>query len=200
LQFHLSDVRNRAKLVSGAGSKSALLIVKEKQLSMQGYPGGSGIHTFNTLAMDAPKYRTVLLIDDCSIDNFVNKKMILGYHFAAEVHVFQSSMKALAYLEAVDRGEDAAAVPDIIFVDLHMPILDGKEFIAHYEKLSERITGHSKLIVLSGSIDPVEISAVKKAPFVLTLMQKPLIKQNLETIDGLIRGVLRDTRSFAGNS
>jgi CheY-like chemotaxis protein len=147
--------------------------------------------------MPTIKPRTVLLIDDCSIDNFVNKKMILHYQFAETVHVFQSSLKALSYLQSIDRGEpDAGVVPDVIFLDLNMPVLDGKGFITHYEKLSERITGHCKLIVLSCSIDPIEISAVKKTPYVVTLMPKPLIKQNLETIENLL-GKMPESSIFA---
>ena len=132
--------------------------------------------------------RTAMLVDDCSIDNYVNRKIILNYKFAETVAVFQSPVKALAHLSKMDEGGPGMErIPDILFLDLNMPLLDGKEFMTHYMNLSPRITGHCRVVILSGTIDPVEMNVIRNIPQVITLIRKPLIKQNLDLLEHLLK-------------
>ncbi|MCJ7772599.1 MAG: response regulator, partial [Desulfobacterales bacterium] len=69
------------------------------------------------------KYNLVLLIDDNEIDNFVAKKVIEKSGFAEKVITVQSARYALDYLNTESSSEDE--LPDIIFLDIGMPEMDG---------------------------------------------------------------------------
>lgn len=128
-----------------------------------------------------------MLVDDCSIDNFVNKKMILNYDFAETVHVFQNSTKAIDYLRKAD--EDTSGdmeIPDIIFLDMNMPVLNGEDFLMQYATLSERIKNNCRVVVLSGGFDPYRETGLGKNSHVIKWMSKPLIKQNFDLLERLL--------------
>lgn len=69
----------------------------------------------------------VMLVDDNSIDNFVNTKVIDRYQFADEVILFKKSRKALEYLSALNTAPESQ-VPDVLFLDLNMPDINGLIF------------------------------------------------------------------------
>ena len=73
------------------------------------------------------KFSRVLLVDDNDIDNFINERMITTSHFAPGVVVRNSAQNALDYLREI--GEDAARLPEVIFLDLNMPVMDGLSFL-----------------------------------------------------------------------
>ena len=98
------------------------------------------------------KFERVLLIDDNDIDNFINERMITTNHFSKSVVVKNSAESALQYLRELP--SDINALPQVIFLDLNMPVMDGFGFLAEYEKLSETIRKNCKVIVLSSSILP----------------------------------------------
>lgn len=140
----------------------------------------------NTLTMET-NTRTVMLIDDCTIDNYVNRKMIMHYNFAKNIEEFQDSMSAMEHLRKIDSLPMAEQLaPDFIFLDLNMPVMDGNEFLQHYDKLSHKIKGKTRIVVLSGSIAPGELSLSTKNPHVLAFINKPLIKMNLDLIESLV--------------
>ena len=78
-------------------------------------------------------------------------------------------------------------VPDIIFLDLNMPEIDGFEFLSAFSLLSEIIKSKIKIVILSSSINPADVDACRKHDFVLTFLHKPLFKSNLDTIELLLK-------------
>jgi CheY-like chemotaxis protein len=132
--------------------------------------------------------RLVMLVDDSSIDNFVNQKMIERNKFSQSTMTFTKGDKALEYLAEVDKKKsDISAVPFIIFLDLNMPLLSGFQFIEVYEKLSDFIKSRCRIIVLTSSISPYDIVKCNENKNVLTFLNKPLMKNNFEEINLLIK-------------
>lgn len=66
-------------------------------------------------------YNFVMLIDDNEPDNFINENVIAANRFAGRVYVYVSGTSALEFLSG---REGPNTVPDVIFVDLNMPIMD----------------------------------------------------------------------------
>ena len=77
----------------------------------------------------AARFKTCLLIDDNYIDNFVTRKILESGNFVEEIVVRQSPSDAI---EALKIG---AVVPDVIFLDIRMPMMSGFEFLEEYDKL-----------------------------------------------------------------
>jgi CheY-like chemotaxis protein len=124
-----------------------------------------------------PKFDTVLLVDDNEIDNFINEKVISSTGFANHIIVKKSADEALAFLK-----ENTQNIPDLIFLDLNMPVKDGFGFLEDFETLDENIKSKLKVIVLSSSISPEDISKASTNPRVLKYINKPLSEKYLEAI------------------
>ena len=127
------------------------------------------------------KFDRVLLIDDNDIDNFINERMITTNFFSNRVIVKNSGESALNYLKE-NAGEDAN-LPQIIFLDLNMPIMDGFAFLTEYEKLPDTVKKNSKVIVLSSSISPEDINRASTNPLVVKYVNKPLNEKYLAAIN-----------------
>lgn len=129
-----------------------------------------------------PLYPLVMLVDDSTIDNFVNKKIISRYQFSTEVISFNRSREALGYLVKLN-GNDTEQVPSILFLDLDMPEIDGNEFLQTFELLSDRLKKNITIVILTSSIDPADAEKFSRHKLVLTFLNKPLIKDNLEKLN-----------------
>lgn len=126
------------------------------------------------------RFERVLLIDDNDIDNFINERMITTAHFAEKVTVKNSAESALQALR--DMSDNISSLPQIIFLDLNMPVMDGFGFLAEYESLSNTIKENCKVIVLSSSISPEDINRASTNPYVVKYINKPLNEKYLDAI------------------
>jgi CheY-like chemotaxis protein len=125
------------------------------------------------------RYRKVLLIDDNEIDNFINERMITSSHFASSVEVQNSADRALDALRALTENSE---IPEIIFLDLNMPVKDGFAFLKEYEELPDFICNTARIVVLSSSISPEDISKASTNPHVFKYVNKPLSEKYLDAI------------------
>ena len=90
-------------------------------------------------------YKTCLLIDDNYIDNFVTRKILESGEFAEKVIVSQSAPDAINSLRS------GAIKPDVIFLDIRMPMMGGFEFLQEYDKLEIENKQSIKIFMLSSS-------------------------------------------------
>ena len=126
------------------------------------------------------RYETVLLIDDNDIDNFINQRIITSFYFANNVIVKNSAIGALEYLNKFSDN-----LPNIIFLDLNMPIMDGFGFLEEFNKLvlADEKYLRCKIIVLSSSMSPDDINKASINPYVHKYINKPLTESYLEAIN-----------------
>jgi len=122
----------------------------------------------------------VLLVDDNDTDNFISKRIIEITKFAREVEIKSSGKSALEYLEENKEEEDK--LPDIIFLDINMPIVDGFVFLYEFEKFSERIKNKCKVIILSSSDNKRDINKIVNNDHVIKFITKPLTETALDEI------------------
>lgn len=129
-------------------------------------------------------YRNVMLIDDSEIDNFINQKMIEGCNFAENVYVHTSSKSALEFLKNFDRNGvfPKELIPNIIFLDINMPIMDGFQFAEEFQKFGTELKEAIKIVFLTTSLNPQDQEKALKTPSVLKYINKPLTRDHLNAI------------------
>lgn len=130
------------------------------------------------------KYKTAMLIDDNEIDNFINQKMIESTNFAERIYVNTNGKSALEFMENLKKNKelDEDLIPEIIFLDLNMPIMDGFQFLQEFEKLGKPITGKPRIVILTTSINPADRIFLTKNKYVLKFINKPLTQAFLDKI------------------
>ncbi|KAA2219310.1 MULTISPECIES: response regulator [Maribacter] len=122
----------------------------------------------------------VLLIDDSEIDNYINKAIISKSKFINEVIVKTSGLKALNYLRELE--ESPEDFPDVIFLDIRMPEMDGFEFIEQYKNLPVETKGKCRVFMLSSSINPKDLEKSESYKEIEKHLAKPLAHHSLEEL------------------
>ena len=119
------------------------------------------------------KIKSVILIDNCEIDNFINHKL-LEYYGVTDIRTFKKVNEALTFLN------ETAINYQFIFVGIYMPIMNGFEFIDKFRTL-ELQNKHGKIILLSAFFSPDDIETANKKD--IKYIDKPLtIQQILEHV------------------
>ena len=121
-------------------------------------------------------YKTCLLIDDNYIDNFVTRRILEGGDFAEKVIVSQSASDAIESLRA------GSIKPDVIFLDIRMPVMGGFEFLQEYDKLKIDNKQAIKIFMLSSSLDPTDLKKSTNNKYITQFIHKPITQKTLDDI------------------
>lgn len=134
--------------------------------------------------MAARKYRTVMLIDDNEIDNLINQKMIEAAAITENIYTHTGAKSAIEFLRNMEKLEIASEVlPDVIFLDIDMPLMDGFQFLDEFEKLSSKTKKSCKIVMLTSSINPQDFDRSKKYTNVKLYLNKPLSHESILKVD-----------------
>ena len=133
--------------------------------------------------MAAKKYSIVMLIDDNEIDNLINQKMIESTNIAEHIYTHTGAKSAIEFLKNMEKLDVVDKVlPDIIFLDIDMPLMDGFQFLNEFEKLNNATQKKCKIIMLTSSINPQDFSKSKEYKTVKLYLNKPLSQESLSKI------------------
>ncbi len=113
---------------------------------------------------------SVMIIDDNRIDLFIHHEFIKQMNIAHTVQEFAFASKAIKFLEE----NEASKWPQLILLDIHMPIMNGFDFLEKYATMFGKLRENCKIIIVSSSLDVGDKSKIKECPQVLELMEKPL--------------------------
>jgi CheY-like chemotaxis protein len=130
------------------------------------------------------KYYAVMLIDDNEIDNLINQKMIEASGISEHIYTHTGARSAIEFLKNMEKLRDAGkdVLPDMIFLDIDMPLMDGFQFLDEFEKLDESTKAHCNVVMLTSSISPADVNKSKKYEYVKKYINKPLSQENLEKL------------------
>jgi CheY-like chemotaxis protein len=122
-------------------------------------------------------YKNIFLIDDDPITNIISTK-IIKKSFAFNVTAFTNAAEALERLKEWSSTE-GAEFPEIIFLDINMPHMDGWEFLEEFQKLPSRLLEKCGVVMLTSSIDINDIEKSKLYTSVREFISKPLTPDKL---------------------
>ena len=130
------------------------------------------------------KYNTVLLIDDNELDNFINQKIIESNFFAKTIYINTNGISALELLKnfSINSKLSKSLIPDVIFIDINMPFMDGFQLIENILQFPEQIIKKCKLVVLTSSINPEDRIKISTLSPKILFVNKPLTDQALSLI------------------
>ncbi len=128
------------------------------------------------------KLKTILLIDDDEATNFLNEMNIQNTEIAEQVVIAWNGKEALDYLTNTGmyaNNGNHFPQPDLIFLDINMPVMDGWEFIKAYHALDENQKGKKVVVMLTTSIN--EDDRIKAATIseITNFKSKPLLPDDL---------------------
>jgi CheY-like chemotaxis protein len=125
-----------------------------------------------------PKHNNVLLVDDNEVNNMLHSRLLEISEFGKDVVVMSSAPEALDYLKSIEN--DDSKIPEVIFLDIRMPIMDGFGFLDEFEKMP--IKDKSKVILLSSTLDPEDSQKATQYPSVVKMLLKPLTMDQLASL------------------
>ena len=101
------------------------------------------------------KINCILLVDDNPGDNYFNEYIIKDAHVCNHVKIAINGLEALAYVKKTGEQNQADSFPkpDIIFLDINMPLMNGFEFLEAYEKLDEQLKSKVLVVMLTTSFN-----------------------------------------------
>ena len=130
------------------------------------------------------RHNFVMLVDDDRTVNFINLALLEKQNYARKIEVYSNPVEAFSHIEEAARKRDYAATPDVLFLDLTMPVLSGAEFIDKFDALPTVVRKCCSIIILSSYINAVKTQPlVNKRPYIAGTYSKPLMPSNLKSID-----------------
>jgi CheY-like chemotaxis protein len=125
------------------------------------------------------KYKSVLLIDDDPVTNFLNHTIVTNLNIADEIHIRCNGKKALEFIEEYYLLNKS--LPELILLDINMPIMDGFEFLEQFENQPYKNKEKTLVIVISNLFTKNEIDILNQLEYPKYLY-KPLKKKELMNI------------------
>ncbi|MCA6439495.1 MAG: response regulator [Sediminibacterium sp.] len=125
--------------------------------------------------------RKILCVDDDSISLTISKLLLRRTGFSDVIDTAVDGNDALEYLKILFETADnfSEEAPQLILLDINMPVLNGWEFLDAYMELYADKLPDTKVVILSSTIDPEDFSRAKKYPVVTQFLSKPLSTENL---------------------
>lgn len=126
------------------------------------------------------KFDTVMIIDDNTIDLYITSRMILKNNFAANVLNYESSQEALQFIK--DNQDAISKLPQVIFLDIYMPLISGFAFLEAFHTLPDAVKNYCKVYIISSTIDNADIAESNSNKDVVSFRSKPITKEFLDSI------------------
>jgi len=132
-----------------------------------------------------PKYMydNIMLLDDDDLVNFINQKVMESCHFSKNIYVNTSAKSALEFINNIALGAGGKnLIPQVIFIDLNMPLMDGFQFIQALLRNQNRDIQNIKLVILTSSVHEMDRIKAREISDNVEFLNKPLTKEMLESL------------------
>jgi CheY-like chemotaxis protein len=128
-------------------------------------------------------YRCVMVIDDDPDARMICKLRLLHAKFCEKVISFENGKEAINYFADLEKLEkEQQLVPEIIFLDLNMPVMDGWQFLEEFGSKYHEKFPQTAIFILSSTVDPHDAERASFDPLIMGFMTKPLTTNHLERL------------------
>lgn len=119
-------------------------------------------------------FRSILLVDDDKINNFVTEKLLKRTNLSKNIKSVTNGEEALTFL-----SEEKNECPELIFLDLNMPEMDGFHFLKYFRTMV--LDKKVKVVLLSGHISQKQRDTLAELGF-SDVIEKPLTEDKLSNL------------------
>ncbi len=122
----------------------------------------------------------ICVIDDDQVYQYTVTRTIEVQKLAKKILVFSDGEEAIQFL--IDNVANNENVPDVIFLDINMPVMDGWQFLEEYVRIKPTIGKKVTIYMVSSSVDPVDLERAKKISEISDYIIKPVTPNRLKDI------------------
>ncbi|MFM7078265.1 MAG: response regulator [Bacteroidota bacterium] len=126
--------------------------------------------------MDKP-FHEIHIIDDNEVDTYISEHLIEELGLSEKISSSSNGQDALDYLNGLGVHQ-----PDIVFLDVRMPVMGGFEFLEKYSEFLHDKPKKPKIFMLTSSSDPFDVEKAGVNPLVKKYFSKPLSPEILQKI------------------
>ena len=125
------------------------------------------------------KNNSICVIDDDEIYQFIVRKEIESINLTHKIIAFSNGEEALKFFQSIENFNN---LPDIILLDVNMPIVDGWQFLVEYALIKQKLPKKILIYMVTSSVNDRDIKKAKLISEVSDYIIKPVAKEKLREI------------------
>ena len=125
------------------------------------------------------KLDCIILVDDDGVTNYVHESVIQDANVTNDILIAENGREALELVKKI--ASQPNDCPNLIFLDINMPVMNGFEFLEAYQRLEESLPQPIIIVMLTSSLNPKDLERAKRAG-VAEFIDKPLTTEKLQAI------------------
>ncbi|MEZ4828881.1 MAG: response regulator [Bacteroidia bacterium] len=127
--------------------------------------------------MNPRKFEIACIIDDDDIFIYGIKRLIELKKLCKSLLIFPNGKQALDFFQ--DYLPNVSAVPDLILLDMNMPVVDGWQFLESFAAIKARYPKPLTIFMVSSSINATDIENARKLSILSGYLIKPITLEDL---------------------